>query len=311
MADCEWMFGDAASGPLGFNELAHLSPLRWSGALTFPKAISDLEEVLSNGSRPILVKVPSGFATPSKRFETTQTALEFLKKANPAEHRRRQKKNEQTMEAVKVAMEAKDAAVSEAAAISEEVTSQEATLSTAQAEAETAANVAKEATLAVQSVQSEGKCEWMFGDAGKGLLGFKVAKLNPLRWSGKLSFMEGSRQLQETQQQTEGATRRIVVRVPPGTAGEEKHFNNCSGAISYLDGLCPIVNKAREERDAANTAHKAAAANVTEVEAVLAESRKKLEVFTMTVSESEAGLESANEHAAQAKAELEELSSIH
>jgi len=183
-------------------------------------------------------------------------------------------------------------------------------LSTAKTEAEAAANAAKEATAAVQSVQSEGKCEWMFGDAGKGLLGFKVAKLNPLRWSGKLSFMEGCRQLREIQQQTEGATRRIVVRVPPGADGDEKHFNNCTGAISYLDGLCPIVNKAREESDAANTAHKAADAKVSDAEAALAETKKKLEVVTMTVSESEAGLESANEHAAQAKAELEELSSI-
>jgi len=43
----------------------------------------------------------------------------------------------------------------------------------------------------------------------------------------------------------------------------------------------------------------------------LAETKKTLEVVTMMVSEAEAGLERANEHAAQAKAELEELPSIH
>lgn len=308
MADCEWMFGDAASGALGFSEMAHLNPLRWSGSVSFEKAISDLEAVLSTGSRPIMVKVPAGVSTASQSFATTEKALEFLKKKDPAELLRRQNQYEQAMEAVKVATEAKDAAESEAKPIRENVVSQEELFAKTKAEAEDAGNAAKQATLTVESVQSKGKCEWMFGDAGKGLLGFKVARLNPLRWSGAITFKQGIQQLQEALQQKESASRTVVVRVPPGNSGDEKTFNSFNEAISYLEGLCPVLNKAREESDAANAAHKAAEAKVSDIETALAETKKKLEAAMVTVSESEEGLDNANKHAAIVKAELEELS---
>merc|ERR1719150_311988 len=57
---CEWMFADAGSGVLGFQEVAHLNPLRWSGALSLDQGISDLKEVQSKGNRSIRLKVPAG-----------------------------------------------------------------------------------------------------------------------------------------------------------------------------------------------------------------------------------------------------------
>jgi len=214
------------------------------------------------------------------------------------------------MKTVKVATEAKDAAESEAKAIREDVVSQEELFAKTKAEAEDAGNVAKEATLAVESVQSQGKCEWMFGDAGKGLLGFEVARLNPLRWSDAITFKQGIQQLQEALQQPETAIRTVVVRVPPGNAGDEKTFNSFNVAISYLDGLCPVLNKAREESDAANAAHKAAEAKFNDVKTTLTETKMKLEAAMVTVSESEESLDIANKHAAIFKAELEELSTL-
>jgi len=79
-SNCEWMFGDAASVAFGFNELAHLNPFRWSGPTSFEKAIYDLEDVLKVGSRSILAKVPAGIQTKSRRFETTEEAIAYLKK---------------------------------------------------------------------------------------------------------------------------------------------------------------------------------------------------------------------------------------
>jgi hypothetical protein len=76
--DCEWMFGDAATGILGFHMLAHLDPLRWSGSKTFQQAISDLEQVCRHGTRPIIVKAPSGVMSKENHFKTPQEAIAFL-----------------------------------------------------------------------------------------------------------------------------------------------------------------------------------------------------------------------------------------
>merc|ERR1712190_79238 len=82
--NCEWMFGDAATGLLGFNELAGLNPLRWSGAISISKAISDLRSVRAH-SRPIVPKVPAGVFAKERRFENCQATIEYLETLVPAE----------------------------------------------------------------------------------------------------------------------------------------------------------------------------------------------------------------------------------
>jgi len=343
MSDCEWMFEDAGSGALGIQAMAPLNPFRWSGSLSFEKAISALEEELSKGSRPILLKVPSGVSTPSKRFETTEDALAYLRKVDPAEIARkeaeilrRQQADTQAKDAVKAATEAKDAALkavkaateakdtaeSAAAAAREEASANETLLAQAKAAAAAAGNDARQATGALGDAQSGVKCEWMFGDAGIKTAGFQWAKLNPLRWSGGLSVTQGIQQLKDVQQQTEAVIREILVRVPPGPSGKEQRFGSCDEAILYLESVCPARNKAREDCDAASVAHKAAEDKIPEAEAGVAETKRKLDNIMVAVSEAEEtlksanvklseaeqSLESANTHAAKAKADLDEFS---
>merc|ERR1712039_486048 len=57
--DCEWMYGDVAMGWLGFHELAHLNPMRWSGSKSFEQVIYDLQETKQKELRPILLKIPA------------------------------------------------------------------------------------------------------------------------------------------------------------------------------------------------------------------------------------------------------------
>merc|ERR1712151_740341 len=85
--NCEWMFGDAATGLLGFHALAGLNPLRWSGAVTIPKAISDLRSVQAHQSRPIVLKVPAGVFAKEQRFTNCQQAIDYLEALVPAETR--------------------------------------------------------------------------------------------------------------------------------------------------------------------------------------------------------------------------------
>merc|ERR1711920_1078764 len=85
--NCEWMFGDAATGLLGFHALAGLNPLRWSGAVTIPKAISDLRSVLAHRSRPIVLKVPAGVFAKEQHFTHCEAAIAYLESLVPAETR--------------------------------------------------------------------------------------------------------------------------------------------------------------------------------------------------------------------------------
>jgi len=312
MSDCEWMFGDAATGALGFSELAHLNPMRWSGSLPFATAIDNLKEVLANGTRPVLVKVPAGVSTSHQRFETTEEAIEFLIKSDPAELVRRQQKKERTVSVAKAAAGDKETAEAAVTSAREEVASQEEAVSKANEEAKLLDDAAKQATTRVAEAQSDGNGEWMFGDAGDKLLGYKVARLNPFRWSGGVPFLECIRQLSELKNETtasDNASREIIVRVPPGAKGEEKRFNNCDEAISYLDNLCPVKQAARKECEEAEAAHLAAEAKVKDAEAILSEAKKKLEAAEASFTESEEALESANKHAEEAQKALEELSS--
>lgn len=100
---CEWMFGDAATGLLGFNALAGLNPLRWSGATPISKAISDLRNVQAHRSRPIVLKVPPGVFAKEQRFETCQAAIDYLESLVPVETRSTQVVTRTTLPAQGVA----------------------------------------------------------------------------------------------------------------------------------------------------------------------------------------------------------------
>eukprot|EP00414_Alexandrium_minutum_P006502 CAMPEP_0113825484 /NCGR_PEP_ID=MMETSP0328-20130328/3771_1 /TAXON_ID=39455 /ORGANISM="Alexandrium minutum" /LENGTH=169 /DNA_ID=CAMNT_0000793435 /DNA_START=1 /DNA_END=507 /DNA_ORIENTATION=+ /assembly_acc=CAM_ASM_000350 len=60
-----------------------MNPLRWSGSVTFSKAINDLRQVCQHGERPVFVKVPSGVTTERQRFETTTEAVNYLISLHP------------------------------------------------------------------------------------------------------------------------------------------------------------------------------------------------------------------------------------
>lgn len=78
-ATCEWMFGDAATGLLGFAPLAHMNPLRWSDEIAIKECITDLEKVLAHGSRPINIKIPAGIMSKERKFATTEEAIAHLR----------------------------------------------------------------------------------------------------------------------------------------------------------------------------------------------------------------------------------------
>merc|ERR1712039_614354 len=74
----EWMFGDAATGWLGIHALAHLNPLRWSGAQSFEKTIRDLEDVAQHENRAIILKIPAGVSTPEQNFANATEAINYM-----------------------------------------------------------------------------------------------------------------------------------------------------------------------------------------------------------------------------------------
>jgi hypothetical protein len=78
--DCEWMFGDAATGLFGVHGMADLNPLRWSGSLTIDKAIEQLQRVQEHGNRPIILKVPANTKTKDEhKFDTIEQAIAYLR----------------------------------------------------------------------------------------------------------------------------------------------------------------------------------------------------------------------------------------
>jgi len=306
-SDCEWMFGDAATGALGFNELSHLNPFRWSGPTSFEKAIYDLEDVLKVGSRSILAKVPAGIQTKSRRFETTEEAIAYLKKKDPVELVRKQDAEKGASEAVKVASAAKDAAEAAVAAARGELATKKEVVMQAKAGDDAANDAVNSANVLADTIQSEFGCEWRFGTVGVRKMGFSTVELNPLRWSGNMSIRQGILQLQTVQ--AEAADRKIVVKVPGGIAGKEQRFQTPCKAIAFLEGVCPLRNQARDALEAAKVEQKTANARLSDAEADAVETQVKLELAIAHASWADANLEVANRRAVQAKAELDEISS--
>lgn len=257
MSNCEWMFGDAATGVIGLHALAHLNPLRWSGPVSFTKASADLEDVLAQGGRPIIVKVPANTGN-VKNFDTTQEAITYLKAEDPLmkvtlEARRKAEASKaaavakEKAERVAAAQESADAAhavvkakEADAVIMGEEETKakseSEQAEKTATEKAQEVVNAKKDSEaqlVKAREVKSGEKAEWMFADLGAGA----IAHLNPLRWSGGKPVDEIIGQLEEL---VANETKRpIIVRKPPGLTGQEWRFDSPQPAVDLLFELCP------------------------------------------------------------------------
>merc|ERR1711982_287819 len=77
-SNCEWMYGDTA---LGF--LSRMNPKRWSGAISFEDAISQLTKELEKKDRPVVIKVPANTMN-EHHFDGMKAGLEFLSAVDPA-----------------------------------------------------------------------------------------------------------------------------------------------------------------------------------------------------------------------------------
>lgn len=234
------MFGDAASGALGFQALAGLNPLRWSGSLTFEKALADMDHLLKEKQdRPVNIKIPSGVSTKEKQLSSIQDAIEYIKSKSP-EHIAAElaaANAEKKKELLKKAVENKREEVAQCTAILEE----------SRAAEQEAKKQVDEALATAGKAQSE-KCKWMFGDAGSGMgsLGMKLAHLNPIRWSSARTFDKAKSELEELVKHAEEhseAQRPIVLKVIHGKVshdggkeedGEQQKYESAQDAINFL-----------------------------------------------------------------------------
>jgi len=219
------MFGDAATGPIGFNEFADRNPLRWSVALSFDETIKELQEQLKKEDRPIIIRIRSHCVSQQK-FKTTQEAVDYLQQ-HPATKAAVAKQREEEL-----AKSAEEKAAKEEAA----------------AAAKAKADLCR---AALSATPSEVRAEWMFADAASGLLGFnELAHLNPLRWSGAKPVDEIMLQIEELIEKE--VNRPIRVKT---LGGEEVTLDNPQAAIDYVCGICPAKkplweNLAAAEQDA-------------------------------------------------------------
>jgi len=210
---------------------------------------------------------------------------------------------ERKQHAEKLASEAKDAAEAAVAAARGEVAAKEEMVVQAKDGEKAANDKVDSATTHSNNIQCEFDCEWMFGDVGMGLMGFSVAKLNPLRWSGNLSIRDGISQLRAVQAQA--PDRKIVVKVPGGVFGTEKNCQTPSEAVAHLQGLSPEQTKALEAVEAAKEEQTAAKAVLSDAEKGAAEAQAKLQSALADASSAEANLEAAKKSTAEAQAEFD------
>lgn len=87
--------------------------------------------------------------------------------------------------------------------------------------------------------------EWMFGDASTGILGFHaLADMNPLRWSGSLTFEKCVAQLEKVK--THGS-RPVIVKVPAGISSREKKCSTVDEAIEYVKSKDPKLKSLKDQ----------------------------------------------------------------
>jgi len=81
--------------------LASLNPFRWSRPRTFEKAIADMrEEAAKKEPRAIVVKIPCGFSTPEKFFDSPERAIEYIESEDPKRHKEAEPKVQKEEERV-------------------------------------------------------------------------------------------------------------------------------------------------------------------------------------------------------------------
>jgi len=256
---CEWMFGDAATGLLGFNATASLNPLRWSGSISFKEAYKQLEEVQKHKDRPIIVKIPPGFTSKEHKFGTVEEALSHLRAHDPDQLASCQERVDVWQRRVEETLEAKTAAEQAVA---------EAKRLLAEADKERDAAGAK-------------MIEWMFADAGASIpLGTFFARFNPTRWSGPQTYTRTLKDMDDLLDKGgDERNRSVRVKEPPNT-GTETDFPNCEKVIEYLKKDMPGDDPVRELQDAAQDAIKneeQARENHRAAEENLQDARNKLE----------------------------------
>jgi len=81
--DCEWMYGDAATGALGIAAFARYNAFRWSGSLSYSECIDQLRDDKERLLRPVVLKSPSGFMAKEMAFPTQHEAINWLIEHSP------------------------------------------------------------------------------------------------------------------------------------------------------------------------------------------------------------------------------------
>merc|ERR1712187_493707 len=76
-----------------------------------------------------------------------------------------------------------------------------------------------------------GMAEWRWGDS------HRIAKLNPLRWSGGKTIDVIVEELEKEREQH--SERPVVVRTPPGIRGTKQKCESLQEAIDHVTSLCP------------------------------------------------------------------------
>jgi len=271
MTDCEWRFGDAATGAVGFAAFAGWNPMRWSGSQSFEKAIADIRKATKDGDRPVIIKVPSGVMSAEQKFDDAQAAIDFLASKDP------------NVQAANASEQGATAAVEKAAALKaaaekEEDGSKKAAAEQAAKEAEEAAQRAKEKALEdakgaleqqqkylkdavgpteaaqkkfdaakAEKVSSDLTAKWMWGDAGEKTWGGgwaqKFTEMNPMRWSKSESFDEIVAEFNKVEK-NDG---RPVLMKCPADEKDAQHHANAKAAVKFLYDKCP-KHKAQKEK---------------------------------------------------------------
>jgi len=208
--DCEWMFGDAATGALGLAALARFNPARWSGSLTFSACIDQLVKEKEKEIRRIVLKAPSGIASAEKAFATQDEAIAWLIDHDP-EKQDLKRAAETARAQVKVWEQTK---------------------------LETAKQIEELNILKAEETKEQPcNCEWMYGNHKSGFL----ASMNPLRWSGAISFKDAMEQLEKAED------RAITVKVPAGVTSKEQQFKTKAEALAFIKAVDPDAHKIKAE----------------------------------------------------------------
>jgi hypothetical protein len=270
------MYGDAATGALGFAPMARFNPLRCSGSLTLDAAIKQIEEVAKDEkskTRPIVVKLPSGVRGKESRVPDADAAIKFLQDNDPvkiaAEKAKREAEEAATVAAAAEAAEKKKLCQVAKEKADESLAAAENELKEIEENMEKSKDQLKELTknmgdVAINqlNVETTVKCDWMYSDAGEfefirstskevhGALKGKLdlfARYNPFRWSGEQPLLKTLEEMARENKKNQQRPIRMKVTLEDGKK-EEKAFNDSQEALDYLPTLCPALKEVAAAR---------------------------------------------------------------